>query len=485
MKIFRLAFDEITDKCRCGQCYQLGLVSPFQKVREDYERSLVKLDQDLVTEVLFPCHAPLHEDYERLKQQVLAKGKKVKQIVSADMAYDYRDKINDEQKRRLVVASDDPSDLKYLQDWHLILLVSKDNRKKLLKQIGQAVASHHYIYVAPKTKMFDRNLSPRSAYHLIKKFKKAGLILRPMPGLSVFETRAPVDIEFEPIAIKDNKKKYLLSIIIPVYNQKIYLMETLRLIGKQKGVDFDNIEVIIIDDGSEENSEREIKTAELFPNITYRYFKRYVKRSMGDFRFRAGIARNLGHKYSSGDYLLFLDADVLLPDDALKKLLQEVVLNPLVQLQRFDLTSQATQKLLDRELFVDSINEDHLITIERQYWYDFFKNGDQWNSLKHPWKYICTYGLCLSRFDFEKLGGFRSNYLGYGFEDTDLGLRFQEAGGKFYLSRVKAYHQYHAKERSEFKDSSFRRKRVLSRTAKTFYYNNLKPEIYECLRSYM
>ena len=86
------------------------------------------------------------------------------------------------------------------------------------------------------------------------------------------------------------EKKF--SIIIPNYNKGQYIEDTLNSIFNQT---YKNFEVILIDDGSTDNS------LEVIKNFDVRLF--HTKRKM------AGGARNVGIDNATGDYLLFLDSD--------------------------------------------------------------------------------------------------------------------------------------------------------------------------------
>lgn len=89
-----------------------------------------------------------------------------------------------------------------------------------------------------------------------------------------------------------NKNKIRFSIIIPNYNKGQYINECLSSVFNQS---YKNLEVIVIDDGSTDNSLEEIKKFD-------------VKFYTTD-RLQAGGARNLGIKKAKGEYIIFLDSD--------------------------------------------------------------------------------------------------------------------------------------------------------------------------------
>ena len=93
---------------------------------------------------------------------------------------------------------------------------------------------------------------------------------------------------------------FLFSVVIPVYNVEMYLAETLdSVIGQTIG--FENIQIILVNDGSPDNSEE----------ICLRYRDRYPDNITYVRQENAGVsaARNNGIGYIKGKYVNFLDSD--------------------------------------------------------------------------------------------------------------------------------------------------------------------------------
>lgn len=100
-----------------------------------------------------------------------------------------------------------------------------------------------------------------------------------------------------------------LSIIVPVYNTQNEMAKCLESILKQKN---ENIEILVINDGSTDSSKQVIQEYQLkYPNtITY-----YEKENTG-----IADTRNVGINKAKGKYILFVDSDDYLSLDFLKKL---------------------------------------------------------------------------------------------------------------------------------------------------------------------
>ncbi len=104
------------------------------------------------------------------------------------------------------------------------------------------------------------------------------------------------------------------SIIVPVYNVEKYIRKCLKSIEEQT---YGNYEVIIVNDGSQDKSQKIVNE---FARKDSR-FKSYIKVNGG-----LSDARNYGVVKATGEYILFLDSDDYIKDELLHKL-NEVIIN--------------------------------------------------------------------------------------------------------------------------------------------------------------
>ncbi|MBP3920861.1 MAG: glycosyltransferase family 2 protein [Bacilli bacterium] len=98
------------------------------------------------------------------------------------------------------------------------------------------------------------------------------------------------------------------SIIIPVYNTSIYLRKCLDSVLNQS---YKNFEIIVINDGSTDNSLEIISEY----NDSVKLINIDIKKDIGPSN-----VRNIGVKEATGDYILFLDSDDYYENDLLKVL---------------------------------------------------------------------------------------------------------------------------------------------------------------------
>ncbi|MBS6468259.1 MAG: glycosyltransferase family 2 protein [Bacteroides sp.] len=110
------------------------------------------------------------------------------------------------------------------------------------------------------------------------------------------------------------------SIIIPIYNVVPYLRACLQSVFDQT---YQNIEVIMIDDCGTDNS---MEIAEEMSSNYQGAFTIHIIRHEKNRGLSA--ARNTGINVATGEYLLFLDSDDMLPNDSVELLVDEVLKHP-------------------------------------------------------------------------------------------------------------------------------------------------------------
>lgn len=103
----------------------------------------------------------------------------------------------------------------------------------------------------------------------------------------------------------------MISCIIPMYNTERYIERCIQSVLNQS---YQNVEIIVVDDGSDDCSAELVKKQFPFDNV-----KLFKKQNGG-----VSSARNLGLQHAAGDYVFFLDADDFLPLDAFALLMAAV-----------------------------------------------------------------------------------------------------------------------------------------------------------------
>ena len=110
----------------------------------------------------------------------------------------------------------------------------------------------------------------------------------------------------------------MISVVIPLFNKEQIIEKTIKSVLSQ---DYDNFEVVVVNDGSTDGSV-EIVKAIFDSRITL------IEQENGGL----SAARNSGVKTAKGDYLYFLDSDDELTPDALEVMYRFVEAHPQVDL---------------------------------------------------------------------------------------------------------------------------------------------------------
>lgn len=97
-----------------------------------------------------------------------------------------------------------------------------------------------------------------------------------------------------------------ISVIIPAYDEDHYLSETLERIGKALSIAACSSEIIVVDNDSQDGTKQVAEDfgAKVFPEKEH----------------NISTVRNTGAENSTGDVMIFIDADTLVPDTLFQKL---------------------------------------------------------------------------------------------------------------------------------------------------------------------
>lgn len=193
------------------------------------------------------------------------------------------------------------------------------------------------------------------------------------------------------------KNQPLISVIILNHNGGDFLKKTLPIIFNQ---DYSNYEIIVVDNNSTDGSREFLKKQKGIKLI-------FNKSNLG-----SSLGRNIGVKKASGDFILFLDEDVLLPS---KKFLQSMLAG------------------YEPGAFISPV-VIHKGREKTNFYGTFFSlAGPRFNQhrsfkeiskLSQNYPASCFHGACLffKKSDWDNLGGFDENQIFY-LDDFDLSVR--------------------------------------------------------------
>ncbi len=215
----------------------------------------------------------------------------------------------------------------------------------------------------------------------------------------------------------EKKSKPLISVIIPTYNRSEILKECLSALAIQD-FPYGGFEIIVVNDGSRDN------TAEVVQQARSRFDIRYLHQENSG----PAVARNNGVQHARAEIVLIMN------DDA-------IATNCLVAGHYYMHNKMCIERLAvlgSREFR----NRDKVRTLN--FLYDQVPFSMRVHALKegfYPAPYFVTFNISMRKKDFEAIGGFDKDFTTAIGEDTEFGIRWENAGGKiFYLPLLKAHH---------------------------------------------
>jgi len=204
------------------------------------------------------------------------------------------------------------------------------------------------------------------------------------------------------------------SVIIPLYNKEKDIEKTMTSLFAQRFSDF---EVIIVNDGSTDQSERVIKS------LTDSRIKLFSKKNEG-----VALTRNFAVEKATSKHIAFLDADDYWHPHHLENLNNLIEKFPEAQWY-----ATAYEKKHNQKLITSMISP----ILEKKEWSgivdDYFKN-----SLIDALAW--TSAVCMKKSFFQQLKGFDATITNGAGEDTDLWIRAALASPMVFSTQISARH---------------------------------------------
>lgn len=205
-----------------------------------------------------------------------------------------------------------------------------------------------------------------------------------------------------------NSNLPLISVIVPVYNMKNFVAETIESVLQS---DYPNFELVLVDDGSTDNSAEVCSHyATQFPNVSF-----YRQLNLG-----ASAARNNAIKNSTGEFILPLDGDDKITPNYLSQAAKILSENPQIKIvgSEAEFFGDRTGKWELPPFSIRQLARRNLMNCSSMY----------------------------RRSDWEKAGGYCEEIRGR--EDWDFWISLLKTGGDFYRLPMIGLH-YRIRENSK------------------------------------
>lgn len=194
--------------------------------------------------------------------------------------------------------------------------------------------------------------------------------------------------------------RFMISFIIPAYNEEKYIVNCVRSLLAQKNVP--SFEVIVVDNNSKD------ATAEIV--------QAFPVRLVHEVEQGLTKARNRGAKEAKGDLFVFVDADTMLPEDWSEKMLSYFSKDPQLvgvsgpsRFYDLPVRYKIVGEFMNFQIVFPLIGEFLLKTVLRR--------GALWNGAV----------MAVKKESFERVGGFDRGIIFYG-EDADLARKLLKVG---------------------------------------------------------
>jgi glycosyltransferase involved in cell wall biosynthesis len=211
------------------------------------------------------------------------------------------------------------------------------------------------------------------------------------------------------------------SVIIPTYNRSQELVRTLECLARQD-IHRSEFEVIVTDDGSSDDTASAAISFAGKLRLKYCYHE--------DQGFTAAAARNAGARLATADILIFIDGGVLLGPGFVRSHLAEhrpaahrAVLGYIYGFSPY--RSMAGLASMLERCSPEDVVARHRDNPDFIDWRDveLAKHGYDLSNFSVPWMFFFTGNCSVAASDFRAAGEFDEEFVGWGCEDLDLGLR--------------------------------------------------------------
>lgn len=215
-----------------------------------------------------------------------------------------------------------------------------------------------------------------------------------------------------------------ISVIIPTYNRSKTLLRTLKALEDQS-LSKETFEVVIVDDGSTDITEKEVNAYMAQSPINIKYLRQENKKQ--------GAARNLGIKYAEMPLIVFIGDDIIPSPTFLEEHLNH----------HREYNKYGNIAVLGYTKWSEEIKVTPFMRFIGEYGYQFGYALIE-NDKTVPFNFFYTSNISILKAFLDELEYvFEEDFDTYGWEDIELGYRLDSIGMKLlYNQNAVAYHHH-------------------------------------------
>ena len=209
-----------------------------------------------------------------------------------------------------------------------------------------------------------------------------------------------------------NPDKPLISILVPAYNEEVGIIDSINSLLNQ---DYDNYEIIVIDDGSSDNTFELVNSHFGDNDLVQAFYKDNDGKAM---------ALNFGATKAKGDYFMCIDADTILVPHAVRTMIGKKKKGSDAVAAMVGINNKYTMK--NGEPVIADVPSK---ISTRMQWMEYCRSYVAFRcSLKDKNVITVISGACglISRDIFDKCGGYKKEQLG---EDMELTMNIHSNNG--------------------------------------------------------
>ena len=227
----------------------------------------------------------------------------------------------------------------------------------------------------------------------------------------------------------------MLSVVIATFNRAPILSKTLDSLVSQT---FGDYEVLVVDDGSQDETPMVLQKMEQSHPALFRSVR--IENS------GRSIARNVGIREARGEYVLFLDSDVVVTPTFLATHME------------------AHRRFLEKNPGGKAFCQGLALNV-----HDFEKLSRKPTVFDFSAAFFATNNVSIKREDLLSVGSFDPSFVEYGWEDLELGLRLKGIGCRIIRSRKAIGFHWHPAFQIEDLPKLRRQEEERGRTAVIFF----------------